>query len=117
MTIQKQEWSDRTRYLIIHNSGSVFLDVYPEVQDSFGGTAFIWGLYVDKHYRRKGIGRILLEEAERYAQHEGHRSVVMDWELKDTPREVLEWYLRSGYTVVGNYREETYTLEKNFVNV
>ncbi len=112
MTIQKQEWSDRTRYLIGHEYGSVFLDLYPEVQENFGGTAVIWALFVFPRDRRKGIGKILLEEAEFYAKREWHKSVVMDWESKETPREILDWYLRSGYNVVGHYREEVYTLEK-----
>lgn len=112
MTIQKQKWRDSARYIIIHQYGSVFLDLYPEKQESFGGTAFIWGLYVSSYKRRIGIGRALLSEVEKCAKLEGHKSVVMDWELKDTPREVLDWYLRFGYVVVGNYREETYTLEK-----
>lgn len=114
MTIQKQDWSDHTHYLIVHEYGSVCLDVYPEKQESFGGTAYIWGLFVFKGDRRKGIGKILLEEAEYYARRAGHESVVLEWKLKDTPREILDWYLRSGYVIVGHYRDEQYMLEKKF---
>lgn len=114
MTIQKQDWGEYTRYLVVHEHGSVCLDVYAEKQESFGGTAYLWGLFVLNGYRRKGIGKILLDEAEHLAQSAGHKSVVLDWELKNTPREILDWYLRSGYIVIGHYREEQYTLEKYF---
>lgn len=112
MTIQKQDWGEYNRYLIIHEHCSVFLNVYSEVQDSFGGNACIWGLFVLPSKRRNGIGRALLEEAERLAQRLGCKSVVLEWDSKNTAREILDWYLRSGYDVVGHYREEQYTLEK-----
>lgn len=112
MTFQRQDWGEYTRYLITHEYGSVCLDLYPERQESFGGTAYIWGLYVDIYHRRKCIGKTLLEDAERCAKIEGHKSVVLEWELKNTPIEIRDWYLRSGYFMVGHYRDEQYTLEK-----
>lgn len=110
--IQKQDWGKYTRYLIIHEHGSVFLNVFSEVQDSFGGNAYIWGLFVLPSERRKGIGKTLLDEAERLAQTLGCKSVVLEWVSKNTSHEILDWYLRFGYDVVGHYREEQYTLEK-----
>ena len=112
IAIQVQHWCEYTRYILTHEYGSVFLDLHSEKQESFGGTAYIWGLYVDSYCRRKGIGKALLEEAERCAQLEGHKSVVLDWEQKNTSHEILDWYIRCGYNIVGYYRDEQYTLEK-----
>lgn len=112
MTFQKQDWGEYTRYLIMHEHGTVFLNVYNKVQSSFGGDASIWGLFVSPSERRNGIGKILLEEAERLARTLGCKSVVLEWDSKSTPREILDWYLRFGYGVVGHYRAEQYMLEK-----
>ena len=112
IAIQVQHWREYTRYILIHECGSVFLDLYPEMQESFGGTAYIWGLYVDCYHRRKSIGKALLEEAERCAKLEGHKSVILEWEEKNTSREILNWYIRCNYNIVGYYRDEQYTLEK-----
>lgn len=112
MTVQKQDWGEYTRYLIMHEHGTVFLNVYNKVQSNFGGNASIWGLFVSPSERRNGIGKILLEEAERLARTLGCKSVVLEWDSKSTPREILDWYLRFGYGVVGHYRAEQYMLEK-----
>lgn len=99
MIIQVQKWYGHLRYLIIHSYGSVMLDLFPEAQE-FGGTAYIWGLYVGERDRRKGIATILLDEAEHIAKTNNHDAVFMAWELKNTPVEVLKWYQRRGYDEV-----------------
>lgn len=112
MIVRTQNWSEYTRYLIIHKRGAVVLDLYSEIQDNFGGTAYMWGLYVTEYERRRGAATELLKYAEKIAKCKGHKSVVIDWESKETPREILEWYKRCGYVVIGHYRDEQYTLEK-----
>lgn len=112
MTIQKQDWGEYVQYNIIHEHGSVALYLYPKMQECFGGTAYISSLYVFTRDRGRGFGKILLEEAVGVAKREGHKSVVLECDLKNTQREVLDWYLRSGYVIVGQYREERFTLEK-----
>jgi len=106
--IQRQKWHDYTRYVIFDTSGgSVQLELYPEIQ-KFGGTAFIYALWVDKSCRRRGMAKRLLDRAEGIAKQEGHEAVMLEWELKDTPIEILEWYKRRGYVISvssghGNY--------------
>ena len=112
MTIQKQDWGEYNLNLIIHKYGSVFLNVYDEVQDWLGGDACIWNLWVFPDEMRKGIGKSLLEEAERVAQASGCKSVVLEWNETVSPRWVLEWYMRCGYEVIGHLGEEQYTLKK-----
>lgn len=106
-----QEWRYHTRYIITHPNGSVQLHLYNTEQED-GITAYIYALYVDKEHRRQGIGKQLLETAENIARDKGHKSVVLDWESEETPRELLDWYMDRGYRVIGAFREEKFTLEK-----
>lgn len=96
--IQKQTWHSLVRYIIMDENSSVQLDLYNEgVKTNFGGTAYIFALWVDEPHRLKGCATALLNFAEGLAKAEGHKSVHMEWLEIDTPREVLEWYFRRGY--------------------
>lgn len=96
---QQQTWSEKTRWLIIDskNRGSVQLELYPEKVEEFGGTAFIYALWVSPQYRRNGVAAMLLARAEQIAAEQGHESVCLEWYESDTPHEILDWYMRSGY--------------------
>lgn len=102
MIIQRQHWFEHNRYLIADEYGSVLLDLYdnPAHSGSCYGEAWIWGLYVCPCYRRKGHAKRLLEEAESYAAKEGHKEVYLQWEIKNTSREVLDFYKRNGYVEI-----------------
>lgn len=110
--IEEQKWHELTRVLITDEGGSVQLNLYPQ-KEGDNETAFIYALWVDEPNRRKGVATHLMDKAEYIAKHKGHKSVILDWKSEDTPREILEWYKRRGYVVVGHYREEQYTLEKS----
>lgn len=99
MLIQRQVWNDKVRYLIADEYGSVMLELYDEPQQwgEHYGTAWIWGLYVCPCNRRKGHARRLLEEAEFYATKAGHKDVFLQWEERNTPCEILDFYKRQGY--------------------
>lgn len=113
MIIQEQKWHELTRFLIVDDGGSVQLNLHPLKEDD-NETAFIYALYVGIADRRSGIATRLMDKAEHIAKSKGHKSVILDWESKDTPLEILEWYKRRGYVVIGHYRDEQYTLEKKF---
>ncbi len=108
--VREQKWNGYTRYLLFYSSASVFLDIYDEVNEEFGGKAFLWALYVDEDSRRKGLGTIVLEYAEEVAMHKGQDSIYLVWE-KSTPRYVLEWYKRLGYEEV-EFGSESCLLKK-----
>lgn len=78
---QQQTWSEKTRWLIIDskNRGSVQLELYPEKVEEFGGTAFIYALWVSPQYRRNGVAAMLLARAEQIAAEQGHESVCLEW--------------------------------------
>lgn len=96
---QQQVWSSKTRWLITdtQNRGSVQLELYPEKVEEFGGTAFIYALWVDPQHRRNGVAAMLLNRAEQIAAEQGHSSVCLEWYESDTSHEILDWYMRSGY--------------------
>lgn len=104
MNIQKQEWKEYTRYIISDEYGSVMLNLYNEPQkcESKLYTAWIWGLYVCPQYRRKGYAKLLLKEAERIALENGHKDVYMEWDGKETPLDILDFYVREGYMIASD---------------
>lgn len=86
-----------TRLLVAERKGSVQVELYDQQQD-WGGTAWIYGLWVEPMYRRQGKADELITVAEDLAAQYGHKSVMLEWKQEDTPVEVLKWYLRRGYT-------------------
>jgi GNAT superfamily N-acetyltransferase len=100
MVVQIQKWNTKEIVIVMNEHGiaSAQMHLYPKVQN-FGGTAWIWALYVDVHYRKKGLATEYLNVLESIAKREGHKSVFLEWELKNSPRWVLEWYERMGYEV------------------
>lgn len=96
MIEQRQKWSEYTRYLIADTCGSVQIEMYDDVQH-WGGTAWIYALWVNEDSRRHGVATALLKRAEDVARGAGHKSVFLEWEEHNTPQGVLVFYLRSGY--------------------
>lgn len=107
---QKQVWNNKTIYLIADEFGSVQLELYKDLQN-FGGTCWLWDLYVKPEYRRRNHARRLLRRAEAIAKAEKHKSVTMEWDETNTPCGVLQWYLREGYESV-RFRNGYCLLEK-----
>lgn len=96
MIIQEQTWYDFTRIILMSGCGSVQVELYAEEQE-WGGTAFLYALWVGKSWRRQGIAKDLMAQAEREVKRRGHKSITLEWKLQDTPREILDWYERLGY--------------------
>lgn len=114
---QQQNWHDHTRFLIADRFGSVQLETYAEKQ-AFGGTAFIYALWVEPADRHKGCAYILLNRAERIAAEHNHSTVILEWYKVDTPVYVLEWYKRCGYKEIDRDESGEYVLlEKQLKNV
>lgn len=99
MKISKQTWHAFTRYLITADHGSIQIEVYNEELEN-GCKAFIWALWVDEEYRRQGIATRLIDKAEAICRDLGQEFVWLEWDERDTPREILDWYQRRGYNEV-----------------
>lgn len=97
--IQKQVWENYTRYLIINEGASVQLELHNQTA-WFGGKAFIYALWTDPEYRRKGYAEKLMKIAEKIAFDHGHVVIFLEWD-NSNKRHVLDWYHRSGYVDMG----------------
>ncbi len=109
---QIQRWHFGTRYLLYTKGASVQLETFKTPQVYIDGTALIWALWVDEPYRRRGIAARLLDRAEELARSEGHEAVYLDWDGRDTPVAILEYYKRRGYTVTGRSSSGATVLKK-----
>jgi ribosomal protein S18 acetylase RimI-like enzyme len=100
MIIQTQKWNDKDIVIAMEEDGFAAgqMLLYKEEQN-FGGTAWIWDLWTDPVDRNKGMASMVLHNLENIAKREGHKSVFLEWELKNSERWVLEWYERIGYEV------------------
>ena len=96
--IQRQEWKDEVRILIIDNYGSVQLSI-PFYHNKLTGKAdaLIHTLYVDIKHRRQGIAKRLLHLAEQQAKLNHVKVVELEFDIRDTESFVLNFYLKNGY--------------------
>lgn len=116
ITVQMQTWREHTRVLIVADGvASVQLELWDKQQD-FGGTVWLYALWVNEDSRRKGYARALLERAEQIAKQYGHDSIHMDWKEADTPREVLQWYMRCGYNDIAFSSKGDYVMLEKKLN-
>lgn len=112
--IQKQVWSGMTRYIFWTDGASVQLELYDTPQ-KWGKTAFIYSLWVNEECRLQGKATVLLDVAERTAKQAGHKSVALEWEYKNTPHAILDYYIRRGYEqILFDGNGEYSVLEKVF---
>ncbi len=71
---------------------------------------YVSTVYVDESYRRKGYGKILMEEMEKKAKLLGVNTIRLDtfsWQGK-------EFYEALGYKIVGSYKNETDNFSEYF---
>lgn len=102
MIIQEQRWHDRTIILFVDEYGSAQLELFDKPQlGDLQCTAFVFNLWTNPEHRCQGHATNMIAAIERAAAKHGHSAVFLDYELAESPREILEWYLRNGYRVVG----------------
>jgi len=76
------------------------LGIYKEDHIKKNHKAVIWGMYVDKNYRRQGLGHRLLDTAIQFAQHNMRvASVALSVEFKNESAKKL--YLSKGFKCWG----------------
>ena len=95
LSVQEQQWSTFTRYIIFSKKGAVIFEKHKNPL-SWGGHTCIYGLWVIEEYRKSGIGGQLLDKAEEIARSIGCEDVCLVWE-NTTPKWVFEWYMKKGY--------------------
>lgn len=98
--VQKQIWKDEIRILITNElyQGSVQISIPFYDSDILGkADALIYALYVDKHNRRRGVAKSLLQLAEQQAKLNGVKTIGLEFNKYESDRFVLNWYLSNGY--------------------
>lgn len=98
--VQKQIWKDEIRILITNElyRGSVQISIPFYDSDILGkADALIYALYVDKHNRRRGVAKSLLQLAEQQAKQNGVKTIGLEFNKYESDRFVLNWYLSNGY--------------------
>lgn len=104
MTIIHQQWYKERRALIVDTENLSMVQVSVPDADSDDnriegkGDALIYSLWVDEFARRRGVGRKLLDMAEREARRMGCKTVCLEWDWRETPEWVRRWYNRMGYS-------------------
>ena len=90
-----QQWEYKTRTIIICQYGSVLVDITssPNGKDK---KAFIFSLNVEEEHRNKGIGSVLLKQAEEYIKNQSIQTVELEW-ISPTPLWVYNMYIKNGY--------------------
>lgn len=66
-------------------------------ESTYKGEAYIWNLWVNEGHRRKGYGRALLSDALDLAMLNGCRAVTLEWDQRNSPQWVFDWYIRQGF--------------------
>lgn len=103
MTIIHQQWYQERRALIIDTENLSMVQVSLPDADSDDNRiegkadALIYALWVDEFARRRGVGRKLLEMAEREARRMGCKTICLEWDRRESDEWVLRWYERLGY--------------------
>ena len=112
--IQVQEWPGLCRLLIVPSeseSASVQLDVFSNdemgksYKEKYEADALLFSLWVGKEERRAGLGLILMKAAELYALMVGCNTIALEYDNREAPKWVRQWYERLGYEekVSGRY--------------
>ena len=66
-------------------------------ESKYKGEAYIWNLWVSEGHRRKGYGRALLSDALDLAMLNDCKAVTLEWDRRDSPQWVFDWYTRQGF--------------------
>ena len=93
----KTEWAERDNYVCLLYDGDVFKGIVEVSVHKEKKEAYIWNLNVEEEHRGNGLGRELLGKALSIAGERGCGEVKLDWDLRDSPRWVLDWYVRNGF--------------------
>jgi ribosomal protein S18 acetylase RimI-like enzyme len=97
---QVQRWAYRTKHIFMEEHASVQLELYNKYTED-GTRAYIYALWTDDGFRRRGRAKKLLQLAEEEARTHGYMKVRLDFSSADSADFVLNWYLRNGYKVIG----------------
>ncbi len=65
---------------------------------------FIYDIFVKEEYRGKGVGKILLEEAQNYCRKKGYSTIGLMVSTKN--QEAIKFYIETGFTATQMFMEK-----------
>ena len=104
---QSISYVDLIRQVILDERGaSVILEIYNNPsEDGYGCRAFMWGLWVDKQLRHRGIGQELLDKCIDLTICNGIDALFLEFEKVNHPW-ILQWYKRNGFMVLAKNKNK-----------
>ncbi len=115
-TQYRTEWTDCDNVVIsLYEKGNDIQIGIIEVKIYHGehkGEAYIWNLSVSESHRGKGYGRVLLNKALYLVEGEDCTTAALEWDERDTPYWVYEWYGRKGFEEKGFSRGYALMIKK-----
>ena len=99
ITSYTTHWHNRDNVTIVALQGitiigTVRLDFHGEGKKE----CYLWNLHVSEDFRRRGIAKSLMQFAIMIARDRQVPTVELEWDKRDTPCEILDWYVRLGFT-------------------
>lgn len=100
--------SENNVILVVTDDGRIIGCVHLEKK---GDRCELGMLSVDVNYQNKGIGRMIMDECERYAKRDFHCN-EMEMKVVGQRKELVDYYLRRGYVLTGE--KEPFVLNSHF---
>lgn len=103
----RAHWEEHECFLVARHQGRLlgWVDVTHEKREN---AAWVHGLVVDRHFRRRGVGRALLKAARIWAEQRTVRVMQLESQPKNHP--AISLYLQSGFGFCG-YNDQYYADE------
>ena len=80
-----------------NNRVSAMLSIGDTADTDMAETFEIWRIYVVPQFQKKGIGKLLLDFAQKKAKEQGYKRIVI-WAFKDNHR-AISFYQKNGYRI------------------
>ena len=84
-------------YVSEHNGEETGIIVIQHME--WNNTLLIHDLYIDKRFKRKGIGSALVAIAQKRAREMGVRMIVLETQTSNYP--AIQFYLKEGFQMIG----------------
>ena len=96
----KTEWTDNDNIVLFvdlngFQVGIVEICIFKQGERK--GEAYIWNLHVIEVGRMKGYGSHLIKKAIKIAKDHGCTRATLEWDIRDSPYWVYDWYTRLGF--------------------
>lgn len=90
---------DNAEYFIALNDDNVEVGWICVIYQKWNNLARLWDIEVDERYRNQGIGKLLLDFAERTAKNWNCRAIILECQSSNFP--AISFYRKNGFNLTG----------------